>query len=175
MHKILCIAHSQALRSAPSRPPAASRRRESASCRGSCKASKPRFYWLRVAGVKEGVNQIATLTKECVWHFPKCECGTTQFGISLSLQVVSRYFRTGRAGPAEEGRTHLCLRHAPTGNRRRAPRPMSGNSNLPRRRSSNRASVHGSRSHELPAVPKMCQKCKSNSQKGLCAERKQSP
>ena len=45
MHKILCIAHSQALRSAPSRPPAASRRRESASCRGSCKASKPRFYW----------------------------------------------------------------------------------------------------------------------------------
>ena len=36
VHKILCIAHSQALRSTPSRLPAASRRRESASCRGSC-------------------------------------------------------------------------------------------------------------------------------------------
>ena len=69
----------------------------------------------------------------------------------------------------------VSLRHAPTGNRRRAPRPLSGNSNLPRTRSSNRASAHGRSSHEPPAVPKMCQKCRSSSPKGFCAERKQNP
>ena len=52
---------------------------------------------------------------------------------------------------------------------------MSGNSNLPWRRSLNRASAHGRRFQEPLAVLKMCQKCRSNSQKGLCVERKQSP